>query len=148
MVALLDGQIVSDKGLIGFKVLEPFQDETIVPTGEYASSIVTFPKDSIVYGYPAKLDIKNASSLAIMDRREGLLVEQDSGHVVIPFDKLEEVETSFVDKIKGSETFEDIESGVEKIEKKLDSEKFLGFTYKQILFIGLVTIIVSKLVKN
>lgn len=142
MIALIDVELNQSQGKMTFEITEPIAVETIVPDSSIASQTLMFKEGATIDGFPAQGVLSDANGQPIQNV-EGVLVEHDGGHLIIPFEKVREVG----DKIASS-----IESGIDKLDstlvKETGKEGIMGFTYKQILFIGLVTIVVAKIIKS
>lgn len=142
MIALMKYNLYESDGLMTFKVVEPLAVETIVPNDTIASQSLMYQKGATVEGLPAQIVLMNPDG-SFMEEVEGVLVEKDGGHLIFPYENVEEV---------ASGVLSDVEKGIDKVEgalgKDLDKETVLGFSYKQLLFIGLITIVVAKIVKN
>jgi hypothetical protein len=144
MIALLNGKINQENGLMTFEIIKPIEVETIVSDSSMEERVVNYLEGSTVEGFPSDMTLINPlNKLPIQDgsQAEGILVEIGDGHVIIPFNAVKEV--SLIEDVKGK-----IDEAIESSKSLLPTDGILGFTYKQILFIGLFTIIVTKIVKN
>ncbi len=144
MVAEIQGETNSKNGLLTFEITKPIELETIVSSSDMAQTRINYMAGSKVEGFPIianLIDLQTKLPIQTGSKAEGILVEKDSGHVIIPFNYVKEV--TIVETVKDAAS-ELIEEG----KGFLPDGGVLGFTYKQILFLGLFTIIVTKLVKK
>lgn len=138
MVAVIQGDVYDEP--VAFEIIKQVDTESIVSHPELTAKQVTYLVGSQIEGYPAKLKLLNVANGQVVSEVEGVLLEKGDGHVVVPFEYLKEVGTDVVDDIK--------EVVKETSDRMLPEDGFLGFSYKQLLFIGALTLIVTKLVKN
>lgn len=138
MVAYLQADVRSDLGLIKFKVIKPVETETIVSDKRMSQSIVNYPVGAIIEGYPAMVMAYDMETKQPISEQpiEGVLIEKDNGVVLVPID-------SVTDELDQAESVDE-SSGIIQLPK----DGVLGFTYKQLLFLGLFTLIITKIVKN
>jgi sporulation protein YlmC with PRC-barrel domain len=141
MIALIDVELNQSQGKMTFEITEPIAVETIVPDSSIASQTLMFKEGATIEGFPSQGFLSDTNGQPIQNV-EGVLVEHDGGHLIIPFEKVREV---------GDKIISEVESGLDKVDsaitKEVGKDTVLGFTYKQLLFIGLITIVVVKVVK-
>lgn len=137
MIAVFEGDVYKEP--VTFVVKEAVSTETIVPNASLQDMEVSFMKGATLEGYPANVNLFDPATGNVIGQREGLLLDSGDGHVIIPFDSLEEVSD------EGLEIVEEIK---EKGKSFLPEDGLFGFSYKQLLFIGALTLIVSSIVKK
>ena len=138
MIAFIQGDVYDEP--VAFEIIKQVDTESIVSHPELTAKKVTYLVGSQIEGYPAKVTLTNVANGEPISEVEGVLLEKGDGHVVVPFEYLKEV---------GSDVVDDFKEGVsEASDRILPEDGILGFSYKQLLFLGALTLIITKLVKN
>lgn len=135
MVAIIQTSEMHEKP-IAFEVKKPIAVESIVNHPALQSTEVNYMKGAIIEGHPVRVGLFNPLTQDLIEEREGVLMEKGDGHVIVPFDSLNEVMTEVVEDVK------------EFAEKPQKEDGIFGFSYKQLLFLGAFTLIVSTVVKK
>jgi len=140
MIAKIEGSINDKNGILSFEILDTVEVELIVAKADYQQPTSTYKSGAIIEGFPAMVKLTDISGNE--HNEEGVLVESGNGHYLIPFNFVKEIESdTIVDKIE-----EEVEKVVDTI-KSTNEKEILGFSYKQILVIGIMAVVVTKIMK-
>lgn len=151
MIALIEGEIIKENGILTFEVTDSVELDLIVTDPRFDGETSMFVSGSTIVGYPARVELieNKGGQLLNLGIVEGVLVETEKGVYIVPFDYVKEVESEFIQP-RPNNMVEDLasEENLQSIENKLNSKTILGFNYKQLLLIAGITFIVVKIAKN
>jgi hypothetical protein len=151
MIALIEGEIVRENGILTFELTDSVELDLIVTDPRFDGETSMFVSGSTIEGYPARVQVTESkgSQFLNLGTIEGVLVETEKGAYIVPFDYVKEVESKFIQP-RPNGMVEDLasEENLQSLENKLNSKTILGFNYKQLLLIAGLTFIVVKIAKN
>ena len=151
MIALIEGEINKENGILTFEVTDSVELDLIVTDPRFDGETSMFVSGSKIVGFPARVNLteNKGGQLLNLGVVEGVLVETEKGAYIVPFDYVKEVESEFIQP-RPNNMVEDLasEENLQSIENKLNSKTILGFNYKQLLLIAGITFIVVKIAKN
>lgn len=150
MVALIDGILDEETGEIFFEVVKPIELETIVSNDQMASRIITYSVGAKVFGIPAQIKMTDPRTKQVFAQQEGVLIEQDGGHILMPFENVAEVDEKGVkaEDLVTDEDVKEVENVLNKLNKTLSQGNVMGFNYKQLLLMGVIALVVVKVIKE
>ena len=147
-----------------FSVSETINLPLLTEDKAHAGREKEFQKDGKFFGFPADVQLfrDEDGNMVPYGEMKGFLIEDEGGQFLIPAELIlvpengqefgqTPIETAVGDITgEGKEVLEDAKQTLEQIRKEADRfnpERTLGFSYKQLLVIGVVGLLVIKLSK-
>lgn len=102
----------------------------------------TFLKGGKLFGQPVLVQIIDAQTTSLKEQGEAVLVRKPNGNYFVPLSNLSVVNNPTEPTL--------VEEGTEAVTEAvsdLKDKKILGFTLQQVLLIGVMSIVITKLLK-